>query len=180
MVQYEMLLELREFLNEHVYTCFFTNYYFEHAGQKLNDYTELAELNLQEDPKIYMRPCKICPSVLMIVSGREIRWEECEGSYPESQGYSEQSTSIIGSDWAATATSDHTSVIVTTARGRGRYKQSGRAASNRVKQWGRKEAAAVEWVWGEAEEELWRVYGYHWTWVQERYPYARQEWSLIA
>ena len=60
MVQYEMLLELREFLNEHVYTCFFTNYYFEHAGQKLNDYTELAELNLQEDPKIYMRPCKIC------------------------------------------------------------------------------------------------------------------------
>lgn len=57
MVQYEMVLELREFLNEHVYTCFFTNYYFEHDGKRLNDYTELAELNLTEDPKIYMRPC---------------------------------------------------------------------------------------------------------------------------
>ena len=30
MVQYEMVLELREFLTEHVYTCFFTHYYFEH------------------------------------------------------------------------------------------------------------------------------------------------------
>ena len=59
MVQYEMILELREFLNEHVYTCFFTNYYFEHAGKRLNDYTELSELNFQEDPKIYMRPGKL-------------------------------------------------------------------------------------------------------------------------
>ena len=58
MVQYEMVLELREFLSEHVYTCFFTNYYFEHGGQRLNDYTELAELNLQEDPKILMKPKK--------------------------------------------------------------------------------------------------------------------------
>jgi Mitochondrial function, CLU-N-term len=58
MVQYEMVLELREFLSEHVYTCFFTNYYFEHAGQRLNDYTELAELNLQEDSKILMKPEK--------------------------------------------------------------------------------------------------------------------------
>jgi hypothetical protein len=58
MVQYEMVLELREFLSEHVYTCFFTNYYFEHAGQRLNDYTELAELNLQEDAKILMKPEK--------------------------------------------------------------------------------------------------------------------------
>lgn len=56
MVQYEMVLELREFLSEHVYTCFFTHYYFEHMGQRLNDYTELSELNFQEDPKIYMRP----------------------------------------------------------------------------------------------------------------------------
>ena len=56
MVQYEMVLELREFLNEHVFTCFFTHYYFEHNGKKLNDYTELAELNLAEEPKIYMRP----------------------------------------------------------------------------------------------------------------------------
>lgn len=56
MVQYEMVLELREFLNEHVYTCFFTHYFFEHSGKRLNDYTELAELNLIEDPKIFMRP----------------------------------------------------------------------------------------------------------------------------
>ena len=56
MVQYEMVLELREFLNEHVYTCFFTHYTFEHMGKQLNDYTELAELNLIEDPKIHMRP----------------------------------------------------------------------------------------------------------------------------
>lgn len=51
-----MILELREYLNEHVYTCFFTNYYFEHMGKRLNDYTELAELNFEEDPRIYMRP----------------------------------------------------------------------------------------------------------------------------
>jgi len=56
MVQYEMILELREFLTEHVYTCFFTHYYFEHAGVKLNDYTELATLDLEAEPRIYMRP----------------------------------------------------------------------------------------------------------------------------
>ena len=56
MVLYELVLELREFLSEHVYTCFFTHYYFEHDGKRLNDYTELAELNLTEDSKIYMRP----------------------------------------------------------------------------------------------------------------------------
>jgi hypothetical protein len=33
MVQYELILELREFLSEHVYTCFFTNYYLEHQGK---------------------------------------------------------------------------------------------------------------------------------------------------
>jgi len=27
-----MVLELREFLNEHIYTCFFTNFYFEYNG----------------------------------------------------------------------------------------------------------------------------------------------------
>ena len=53
-----MILELREFLSEHVFTCFFTHYYFEHKGKKLNDYTELAELNLIEEPKIYMKPGK--------------------------------------------------------------------------------------------------------------------------
>ncbi len=46
MVQYEIVLELREFLNEHVYTCFYSHYYFEHNGQRLNDYSELAELAL--------------------------------------------------------------------------------------------------------------------------------------
>jgi len=56
MVVYEMVLELREFLNEHVNTCFFTHYYFEHMGVRLNDYTELAELKLNEDSKLYMRP----------------------------------------------------------------------------------------------------------------------------
>lgn len=58
MVQYEMVLELREFLTEHVYACFFTHYYFEHQGVRLNDYTELSTLNLVEDPHIYMRPEK--------------------------------------------------------------------------------------------------------------------------
>jgi hypothetical protein len=47
-----------EFLSEHVYTCFSTHYYFEHQGKRLNDYTELSELNLVEEPKIYMRPGK--------------------------------------------------------------------------------------------------------------------------
>jgi len=58
MVQYEMVLELREFLTEHVYTCFFTHYYFEHGGQRLNDYTELSQLDLVSEPRIYMRPEK--------------------------------------------------------------------------------------------------------------------------
>ena len=49
MVQYELVLELRDFLAEHVYTCFFTHYYFEHQGVRLNDYTELAELDLSVD-----------------------------------------------------------------------------------------------------------------------------------
>ena len=58
MVQYEMVVELREFLSEHVYTCFFTHYFFEHQGKRLNDYTELSELDLAEEPKIHMRPGK--------------------------------------------------------------------------------------------------------------------------
>jgi hypothetical protein len=33
MVQYELIIELREFLAEHVYTCFFTNYYLEHDAK---------------------------------------------------------------------------------------------------------------------------------------------------
>ena len=56
MVQYELILELREFLAEHVYTCFFTNYVLEHNGKELSDYSDLSELDLESDPKIYMRP----------------------------------------------------------------------------------------------------------------------------
>ena len=56
MIQYELVLELREYLADHVYTCFFTNYFLEHQGRRLNDYTELLELDLEADNKIYMRP----------------------------------------------------------------------------------------------------------------------------
>ena len=55
MVQYELILELREFLSEHAYTCFFTNYYLEHNGTKLSDYCDLAELDLENHPRIFMR-----------------------------------------------------------------------------------------------------------------------------
>ena len=51
-----MVFELREFLNEHIYTCFFTNFYFEYNGQPLNEYIELTELDLASNPKIFMRP----------------------------------------------------------------------------------------------------------------------------
>lgn len=57
-----MVLELREFLAEHIYTCFFTHYYFEHDGKRLNDYTELNELakaSAAESDRtllIYMKP----------------------------------------------------------------------------------------------------------------------------
>jgi hypothetical protein len=33
MLQHELVLELREYLNDHVYTCFFTNYLLEHGGR---------------------------------------------------------------------------------------------------------------------------------------------------
>jgi hypothetical protein len=55
---YEMVFELREFLSEHVYTCFFTNFYFEHAGNRLNEYSELSELDLSANPRIVMKPGK--------------------------------------------------------------------------------------------------------------------------
>ena len=58
-VLYEMVFELREFLAEHVYTCFFTNFYFEHAGQRLNEYSELSELDLATNPRIIMKPGKL-------------------------------------------------------------------------------------------------------------------------
>lgn len=56
MLQYELILELREFLSEHVFTCFFTNYYLEHAGVRLSDYSDLSEMDLETDPIIYMKP----------------------------------------------------------------------------------------------------------------------------
>ncbi len=51
-----MVFELREFLAEHVYTCLFTNFYFEHAGNRLNEYSELSELDLASNPRIIMKP----------------------------------------------------------------------------------------------------------------------------
>ena len=48
-------MELREFLSEHVYTCFFTNYYLEHNGVQLSDYSDLSELDLETVPNIHMR-----------------------------------------------------------------------------------------------------------------------------
>lgn len=45
-LQYELLFELREYLNAHIFTFFFTNFTFEHNGVALNEYTELSELDL--------------------------------------------------------------------------------------------------------------------------------------
>jgi hypothetical protein len=56
MVHYELLIEMREFLSELVFTCFYTNYHFEHQGVKLSDYSEFSEINLKQDSKIYMIP----------------------------------------------------------------------------------------------------------------------------
>ena len=55
---HELIVEMRELLNEHIYTCFFTNYVLEHNGQKLNEFSELAELDLEENNMIFMRPGK--------------------------------------------------------------------------------------------------------------------------
>jgi len=53
-----MVFELREYLSAHIFTCLHTNFTFEHNGVILNEYTELAELDLSVNPKIFMRPCK--------------------------------------------------------------------------------------------------------------------------
>jgi hypothetical protein len=53
-----MVFELREYLQSHIATCFHTNYTFEHDGSTLNEYTELAELDLSHNSKIFMRSCK--------------------------------------------------------------------------------------------------------------------------
>jgi hypothetical protein len=53
-----MVFELREYLQSHISTCLHTNFTFEHNGVTLNEYTELSELDLSFNPKIFMRPCK--------------------------------------------------------------------------------------------------------------------------
>lgn len=64
-VVYEHIFELRELLAEHVYTCFFTNFYFEHAGQRLSDYTQLSELDLETNPRIVMKPGKFSSTLFI-------------------------------------------------------------------------------------------------------------------
>ena len=55
---YWMVFELRDFLAENAYTCLFTNFYFEHMGERLGEYLELAELDLEANPRIFMVPGK--------------------------------------------------------------------------------------------------------------------------
>lgn len=52
----EMILEVREFLAENAYTCFFTNFALEHNGKRLSDYDDVSQLDLESDNKIYMKP----------------------------------------------------------------------------------------------------------------------------
>lgn len=59
-VTYEMVFELREYLGEHINTCFFTNFYFEHNSERLGEYQELSELPLQTNNRIFMRPDMYC------------------------------------------------------------------------------------------------------------------------
>ncbi len=47
---------MRELINEHIYICFFKNYVLEQNGQKLNEFSELAELDLEQNNYIIMRP----------------------------------------------------------------------------------------------------------------------------
>jgi hypothetical protein len=56
-VAYESVVELREYLSEHIYTFLFTNYSLEHKGEKLSDFQELNSIDLASHPKINMRPC---------------------------------------------------------------------------------------------------------------------------
>ena len=53
-----MVFELREYLSAHIFTCLHTNFTFEHNGVQLNEYTELAELDLTVNPRIFMKPTK--------------------------------------------------------------------------------------------------------------------------
>lgn len=51
----EQVNELREVLLENINTCFFTNYYFEHQGKRLPEFTPLRSLDLEKDERIFMR-----------------------------------------------------------------------------------------------------------------------------
>lgn len=42
-----MVIEIREFLKDYIKTCFFTNYYFEYEGKRLNDFTDFKELKIR-------------------------------------------------------------------------------------------------------------------------------------
>ena len=52
----ELILEVREFLAENAYTCFFTNYALVHDGRQLGDYDDVSQLDLSRDNRIYMKP----------------------------------------------------------------------------------------------------------------------------
>ena len=55
-VKAELVLELIEYLSEHVFTCFFTNYSLEVGGKVLNEMADLIDVGLtEENNKIYMR-----------------------------------------------------------------------------------------------------------------------------
>ncbi|CDW71842.1 eukaryotic translation initiation factor 3 subunit [Stylonychia lemnae] len=42
--QFEMIIELREYLRDYIKTCFMTNYYFEYEGKELNDFYEFKNI----------------------------------------------------------------------------------------------------------------------------------------
>lgn len=50
--QFDNLMELREFLLEHVQTVFLTNYFFECKGERLNDYASIEELPFGDETEI--------------------------------------------------------------------------------------------------------------------------------
>jgi len=56
-VQCELITELRDILLENVNTCCF-NYYFEHKGERLDEFAELRSVDLSEDDKFYLREDK--------------------------------------------------------------------------------------------------------------------------
>jgi hypothetical protein len=43
--QFEMVIELREFLRDYLKTCFYTNFYLELNGKRLNDFSEFKDFS---------------------------------------------------------------------------------------------------------------------------------------